>query len=615
MTHGGLAGTHGYQTKVCRIFQRLGLRHTTHFIHLPRRTDQGCLKRPCQSARDRNKRCTGYQTRNDYNYFSALENQRCWWRLAFYSHTTLTTLVAAFRPLAAVAHALQMLSEDVSAGVKSRVHAFEALASMKPAHTSAFKSAPSLLDTPLSPTSGTYFPIAPSPPSSSNKSLSRSPSPSPPILGRKTSLIDLKDWVVEDGPRPYVPRQKKPSSPNGATNCARPLPRHVSDSVVRLPNAQAPPLIQLESPPRNQKTAPPLPPRKSSYTSLRSVSLTNSSTSSLPRSPNLHPSVLPPLPARKKSDSLTVDHAYPPAGKLGITIPSRGNGSGHAQASSISSFHSVSLSSDGGTDLQTPGSLTNFVATYPMDREDHGLEITREPDNISLDESFENVSASSVVSPSVSSVSTDWQEFIRRPEPPKLPQRPGAASSSSSSVTSVPYAIRTAQTKPPPPPPPSRVRPTPASNRSSLTSTTASSDRSSVISQATSRSSISSTAPPFPPKAPPSAVSRPAPIPASARRRYEVVFNENVVAQRRFAAARDRAMSPPPGRKARQAAGWRGLSVDFITNPDENPGQGVAQTSGRIDEEIGAEERLQGAVVAAIWNCSMLERSKLREIW
>lgn len=105
-------------------------------------------------------------------------------------------------------------------------------------------------------------------------------------------------------------------------------------------------------------------------------------------------------------------------------------------------------------------------------------------------------------------------------------------------------------------------------------------------------------------------LARPTPVPPAAKRRYEVVFVKNIQAQRRVAAgARERALSPPMGRKARQAAGWRGLSVDLITNPQENGG---VET---VDEEVGLDEKLDARIVSAIWKCSRLERTKLRDIW
>lgn len=53
---------------------------------------------------------------------------------------------------------------------------------------------------PVSPTASSYSIIAPSVPYVPRKSVKKSPSPSPPNLGLKTSLIDLREWVVEDGP-------------------------------------------------------------------------------------------------------------------------------------------------------------------------------------------------------------------------------------------------------------------------------------------------------------------------------------------------------------------------------------------------------------------------------
>lgn len=85
----------------------------------------------------------------------------------------------------------------------------------------------------------------------------------------------------------------------------------------------------------------------------------------------------------------------------------------------------------------------------------------------------------------------------------------------------------------------------------------------------------------------------------------------------------DRAKSPPPGRKARQAAGWRGLSVDLITNPEENSHgkAGMEKQNSKEKEseseieEVGNEERLDGRVVAVVWKASKLDPGKLKEIW
>ncbi|EIW60229.1 uncharacterized protein TRAVEDRAFT_57554 [Trametes versicolor FP-101664 SS1] len=483
-----------------------------------------------------------------------------------------------------------------SSAVKARISAFESMQSSSA--TIVPKSPPNLLESPISPTATSISPMVPSPSATAFKPTAPSPSPSPPNLGRKTSLIDLKEWVVPDGPLPYVPRQRPPITRKPPPPLVtKPVTRHVSDSMVtRVPT----PLIHLESPPKT-RAAPPLPPRKPSYSSLRSVSASNSSSSSLPRSPS---QPTPPLPIPSRSDSLTVDHTYPPLSKLGI-----GSSSRHAPASSISSFHSVSLSSDGGTDPATPGSLSNHVATYPMDHDDHELEhdSIHEPDPVSLDESFENLSVTSAVSPSASSVSHDWEVYAtkRAPEPPKLPQRPSKPPSLPTSPRHSPLLAPKRDGPPPPPPPRSR----PPSSRNSLASTSAAStsDRSSILSIATSRTSISTRSTTTPkPKA--AQLARPTPVPPAARKRYETVFNGNVIAARQA----ERTKSPP--RKARQAAGWRGLSVDLITNPEEIASAPPSR-SASVDEEVGADERLEGTVVRAIWKLSRLKRETLRVIW
>lgn len=70
----------------------------------------------------------------------------------------------------------------------------------------------------------------------------------------------------------------------------------------------------------------------------------------------------------------------------------------------------------------------------------------------------------------------------------------------------------------------------------------------------------------------------------------------------------------------RKAAGWRGLSVDLITNPDENvlvmqdTGNGSSESTDDTDD-VGSEERLDGHAVKRIWTCSKLDTSKLRDIW
>jgi hypothetical protein len=90
-----------------------------------------------------------------------------------------------------------------STSLQSRISAFETLSGPSTSSTShsQFAKSPlvqvnSLLETPLSPSISSLPAITPL------RVVSRSPSPSPPNLGRKTSLIDLKDRIVDDGPFP-----------------------------------------------------------------------------------------------------------------------------------------------------------------------------------------------------------------------------------------------------------------------------------------------------------------------------------------------------------------------------------------------------------------------------
>ncbi|KZT71237.1 hypothetical protein DAEQUDRAFT_724172 [Daedalea quercina L-15889] len=458
-------------------------------------------------------------------------------------------------------------SRTTMSDVQTRISAFEALAG---------NPAPLPCTRPLSPDAAARFdPIA------------HSPSPSPPALGRKTSLIDLHDWVVDDGPRQSPPKPALPARPRSVA----PGPRHASA-----------PLIHLESPP-SARPGPPLPPRKPSYTSLRSVSTSTSASASsvTSRQP-------PPAPSRKPPprDSLSPDHSYPPAQSLGLVLPA--STSRHAPASSISSFQSVSLSSDGG-DPASP-STPNYVAPSPSD-------------TVSVAESFEHLSVSSVA-----------PELPRRPpsEPPRLPQRPFSVSPNvvPKSVGSSPRPpstkpsppSRPATTKPPPPPPPPRTPSSRASTGSSASVTSISlslSDRASILSLSTSPSSSSSHSHLAPsssslatlkPKSAPSLLplhsptlpqlSRAAPVPPAARRRYEALFARNVYAQN---AARKDLASPPPGARARKAAGWRGLSVDLLITP------------GPQARDDDTEERLGGETVRRIWVRSKLERRRLKAIW
>lgn len=57
------------------------------------------------------------------------------------------------------------------------------------------------LEDPISPTAASYTIIKPSVPYVPRKPRVKSPSPSPPNLDCNTSLIDLKEWVVEENPK------------------------------------------------------------------------------------------------------------------------------------------------------------------------------------------------------------------------------------------------------------------------------------------------------------------------------------------------------------------------------------------------------------------------------
>ncbi|KAJ6624498.1 hypothetical protein B0H10DRAFT_2006197 [Mycena sp. CBHHK59/15] len=295
-----------------------------------------------------------------------------------------------------------------ASSLQSRISAFESLAGTRP------------LQTPLSPQ------VIPSTPPRV------SPSPSPPNLGRKSSLldlkIDLKDWVLDDGSPPRSNGFRKTPTQAG-----------FNDSLIHF----SPPKPSSVNSNGNGK-APPLPPRKPSLASLKSVA----SSSSLPVKPASGPA--PPLPRR--GDSLTVEHTYPP---LTLDLSA---GRGHTHDSSVSSFHSVSLPATAGFPQHTTGSSA---------------------------ESFEELSASAALaSPTTAAlISHDWEKAMARRKggpPPKLPARP---------TTTSPPARRAA------PPPP-------ASDRASLRSVASSSSASSI--SASTSASLSTPAltgrlPPIPP--------------------------------------------------------------------------------------------------------------------
>lgn len=87
-----------------------------------------------------------------------------------------------------------------------------------------------------------------------------------------------------------------------------------------------------------------------------------------------------------------------------------------------------------------------------------------------------------------------------------------------------------------------------------------------------------------------------------------------------MAAKKKEAMLAPPGtRKSRAAAGWRGLSVDLITNPDEHPTlsgkEKEEEEEIEADMEVGPDEIMDAFSVKLIWGTSKLEKGKLKAIW
>ncbi|KAJ7438470.1 hypothetical protein FB451DRAFT_1570235 [Mycena latifolia] len=404
-----------------------------------------------------------------------------------------------------------------ASSLQSRISAFESL------------STPPALQAPLAPR------VIPSTPPRA------SPSPSPPNLGRKSSLldlkIDLKDWVLDDGspPRPS-PFRKTPTQAafNGNGDDA---------------------LIHFSPPKPSSVKAPPLPPRKPSLASLKTAA--SSSSSSLPlakRSP-----VAPP-PARR-GDSLTVEHTYPPT----LDLSPRG----HAPASSISSFTSVSLSD------RSPSPAT---AVFPQHTTGSSASASASADS----ESFEELSASAALaSPTTAAViSHDWEKAMARRKPPKLPARPPAP------ATVSPPARRAV-----PPPPADR-----ASIRS-VASASSSTSASTSTSTGTTSKSLTSTAPKSTP-----ALARAPPIPPAPRARYDALFGSLLSAH---APQRPALLAP----RRRTAAGWRGLSVDLIRDP-------TGPASPDDEGGAGAEgERLPGPVVCVLWSRSRLPRAVLSAIW
>ncbi|KAK7038007.1 hypothetical protein R3P38DRAFT_3262492 [Favolaschia claudopus] len=348
-----------------------------------------------------------------------------------------------------------------------------------------------------------------------------SPSPSPP--SNKSSLIDvkidLKDWVFDDG---------SPPRSNGFKKTPTQASFNSDDALIHF----SPPKPSVVKP-------PPLPPRKPSLTSLKS----NSSSASLPAKKS---TITLPLPVRR-GDSLTVEHTYPP-------LESRG----HTHGSSISSFHSVSLSDRSPSPSPTAAQ--------------HTIEHTTG----SSAESFEEVSASSAfASPTTAAlISHDWEKAMarRQQQPPKLPARPPTT------TVSPPPPTR----RPAPPPPPS--------DRASIRSFT------SVSSSASASTSKSALATPIA-----ALTARPPPVPPAPRRRYDALFSSLYTAH----GQRPALLTP----RRRTAAGWRGLSIDLIRDPD---GAGVNSQSTAVDDDA---ETLSGPVIRVLWSRSRLPLPLLSSIW
>jgi hypothetical protein len=105
------------------------------------------------------------------------------------------------------------------------------------------------------------------------------------------------------------------------------------------------------------------------------------------------------------------------------------------------------------------------------------------------------------------------------------------------------------------------------------------------------------------------------------RKRYEAVFAANVIQQRRSEELkerekRDKQFLAPP-KRSRQAAGWRGLSVDLITSP-ESPPLGHEKDDRQqvsVDGTVDAGDWIDGSVVRVIWGASNLDKGKLKAIW
>ncbi|KZT39739.1 hypothetical protein SISSUDRAFT_589635 [Sistotremastrum suecicum HHB10207 ss-3] len=352
-----------------------------------------------------------------------------------------------------------------SAAIQSRIQAFEAIA-QSPKQKTASSSSPvpsltripppslvsdDLLDSPISPTASSLSHISPMIPTPTD-----SRSSSPAILGRKSSLIDLTDLDIPNSTSKTVSGR---SQPNGERET---------------------PYAGQRSPP------PPLPPRRPSSNSIISLS----------------------TPTTTQTSTLTVTpatHTYPPL--------KPGNGRGrHIPASSTSSFHSVSLSSDGGGGTR---------------------------DSVSLDESFETLSASTVATSASPPLSETYTTISK---PPQLPPRPNPAPTKP-----------TATLRRPPPPPP-------VQSKAKLLLTASRRD-----------------------------------IPPESRARYEAVFDRNISQQ-----SATKPISPTSFQS--RARAWRGPSVDLTTATLQETSKSNPRLNGHTVKLIWSCSKLSRHRLRAIWD-------------
>lgn len=502
-----------------------------------------------------------------------------------------------------------------SASLQSRIKAFEALTTPSSLPPTSATAASTSFAPPYKPRHGTpqssesatsagtlqaIVPLVAPVPSSGSQAQS-------PTVCRKVSLIDLKDWVVEDGPfGGSLPPAQTGEAGNAQSINIRESSLPVYSGIKDQPNDardMSTPLIHLESPPKQR---PPLPPRKPSYLSAGA--------SPVPHVLSLEGHSLATLRPPRSSDSLIVEHTYPPQAFGTVRLR-------HAPASSISSFHSISLSSEGSNlEIPIPGISLHNAGT------------ATDVDSASITDSFENVSVTSVADSSTA-VPSNWMtpvevskitrevDALKAKVGPSLPKSSARSTSTINSST-----LTTSKTRRPPPPPPPyapRFR-IPASQASHTAPSGSMSDRSSTLSTASTTSRTSTHTNATGESAVYSPLHRPTPVPPSARSRYEALFVSAVLGQRQVEKQSQRGALPckPMSQKERQSAGWRGLSLDLLTQQED---LAVLSADSRepdlpTDNDsncalVSAEEKLNGRIVKYIWKASRLDRRKLWDIW